>query len=275
MGDHEFQHLFDGYATLVGIHFDNGRLTAGHQQIESEAYRAAMEKKKPCYREFSETPNFLSGFLLFPESSLTDNANTGVVRLGDGRVICLTETIKGSIQINAATLKTVGKLKYEDNLGWLLQSAHPIVTDEELITVLPDLVRSGYQVVRMKAGSNERKLVGRVKCRGKAPGWVHSFSVTENFIVVPEMPLRYCTGNLLRAERSPLYKFQWCPQSGAFLHVISRTTGDVVRIFLSVTHSLSLSHSSHLFLLGHDRGSTPVRYLPLHQRLRGEGRDCS
>ena len=200
MGDHEFQHLFDGYATLVGIHFDNDRLTAGYRQIESEAYRAAMEKKKPCYREFFETPNFLSGFLLFPESSLTDNANTGVVRLGDGRVICLTETIKGSIQINPTTLKTVGNLKYEDNLGWLLQSAHPIVTDEELITVLPDLVRSGYQVVRMKAGSNERKLIGRVKCRGKAPGWVHSFSVTENFIVVPEMPLRYCTGNLLRAE---------------------------------------------------------------------------
>ena len=49
------------------------------------------EPKKICYREFSEVPetdNFLAYELasLFSGASLTDNANTDVVKLGDDRV---------------------------------------------------------------------------------------------------------------------------------------------------------------------------------------------
>ncbi|KAF8393416.1 hypothetical protein HHK36_021660 [Tetracentron sinense] len=198
IGEYNFRHLFDGYATLVRLHFENGGLIAGHRQIESDAYKAAMKNKKLCYREFSEAPkpeNFLSyvGEVanLFSGASLTDNANTGVVRLGDGRVVCLTETIKGSIEINPNTLETIGKFEYRDNLGGLIHSAHPVVTGSEMLTLLPDLVKPGYVVVRMEAGTNERKVIGRVNCRGgPAPGWVHSFPVTEHYIIVPEMSLR-------------------------------------------------------------------------------------
>ncbi|PKI67174.1 hypothetical protein CRG98_012423 [Punica granatum] len=234
--DYNFRHLFDGYAMMVKLQFENGRLVAGHRQIESEAYKAAMKNRRLCYREFSEVPkpgNFLSyvGELasLFSGASLTDNSNTGVVGLGDGRVVCLTETQKGSIMINPVTLETIGKFEYSDSLGGLIHSAHPIVTDSEFLTLLPDLINPGYLVVRMEPGSNERKVIGRVNCRGgPAPGWVHSFPVTENYIIVPEMPLRYCAQNLLRAEPTPLYKFQWHPESKAYLHVMCKTSGKIV-----------------------------------------------
>ncbi|KAL5729078.1 hypothetical protein ACHQM5_002080 [Ranunculus cassubicifolius] len=236
IGDYNFRHLFDGYATLVGLHFANGKLKAGHRQIESEAYKAAKKNNKLCYREFSEAPkaeNFLSyvGELanLFSGASLTDNANTGVVRLGDGRVVCLTETIKGSIQIDPETLETLGKFEYTDSWGGLIHSAHPIVTESEFLTLLPDLINPGYVVVRMEAGTNERKVIGRVNCRGgPAPGWVHSFPVTEHYIIVPEMPLRYCAQNLLRAEPTPLYKFEWHPESKAYMHVMCKASGKIV-----------------------------------------------
>ncbi|CAA6666032.1 unnamed protein product [Spirodela intermedia] len=212
--DHEFRHLFDGYATLVGVHFEGGRLKAGHRQIQSEAYKAAVKNKRLAENLLAYVGE-LAG--LFSGSSLTDNANTGVVKLGDGRVICLTETIKGTIQF-----------EYEDDLGWLIQSATRS-SDSEYLTLLPDLVRPGYQVVRMEPGSNVRRLIGRVDCRGgPAPGWVHSFPATENYVVVPEMPLRYCAQNLLRAEPSPLYKFEWHPESGAFLHVMCKASGNIV-----------------------------------------------
>ncbi|THU51066.1 hypothetical protein C4D60_Mb06t27110 [Musa balbisiana] len=195
--DYNFRHLFDGYATLVRVCFEHGGVTASHRQIESEAYKAAMKNRRLCYRE---SPNL-------PASSPT---------LGDGRVVCLTETIKGSVQIDPDTLDTVGRFVYEDNLVGLIQSAHPIVTESEFLTLLPDLVRPGYLVVRMEPGSNERNVVGRVNCRGgPAPGWVHSFAVTDRYVVVPEMPLRYCVHNLLRAEPTPLYKFEWHPESGS------------------------------------------------------------
>ncbi|XP_022962314.1 carotenoid cleavage dioxygenase 8 homolog B, chloroplastic-like [Cucurbita moschata] len=236
IGNYNFRHLFDGYATIVKLHFEDGRLIAGHRQIESNAYKAAMKNQKVCYREFSEVPktdNFLAyvGELanLFSGVSLTDNANTGVVKLGDSRVVCLTETQKGSIIINPSTLETIGKFEYSDSLGGLIHSAHPIVTDLEFLTLLPDLLNPGYLVVRMEPGSNERKVIGRVNCKGgPAPGWVHSFPVTENYVVVPEMPLRYCAQNLLRAEPTPLYKFEWRPESKAFMHVMCKASGSIV-----------------------------------------------
>ncbi|XP_011019806.1 PREDICTED: carotenoid cleavage dioxygenase 8 homolog B, chloroplastic [Populus euphratica] len=236
VGDYNFRHLFDGYATLVRLHFENGRLIAAHRQIESEAYKAAKKNNKLCYREFSEVPkpdNFLSyvGELanLFSGASLTDNANTGVVKLGDGRVVCLTETQKGSIVVDPNTLDTLGKFEYSDSLGGLIHAAHPIVTDTEFLTVLPDLFRPGYLVVRMEPGSNERKVIGRVDCRGgPAPGWVHSFPVTEHYVIVPEMPLRYSAQNLLKAEPTPLYKFEWHPDSKGFMHVMCKASGKIV-----------------------------------------------
>ncbi|KAL0327538.1 UNVERIFIED_CONTAM: Carotenoid cleavage dioxygenase 8B, chloroplastic [Sesamum angustifolium] len=236
IADYNFRHLFDGYATLVGLHFHGGRLVMGHRQIESNAYMAAKKNNKLCYREFSEVPkpdNFLAyiGDLanLFSGASLTDNANTGVVKLGDGRVVCLTETIKGSIVVDPDTLDTIGKFEYSDKLGGLLHSAHPIVTDSEFLTLLPDLIKPGYLVVRMEPGTNERRVIGRVDCRGgPAPGWVHSFPVTENYVVVPEMPLRYCAQNLLKAEPTPLFKFEWHPHSKAYMHVMCKASGKIV-----------------------------------------------
>ncbi|KAJ6811758.1 putative carotenoid cleavage dioxygenase 8-like protein B, chloroplastic isoform X1 [Iris pallida] len=234
--DYEFRHLFDGYATVARLSFDQGRLVFGHRQVESEAYKAALSSRRLCYREFSEAPkpaSFLAyvGELasLFSGASLTDNANTGVVRLGDGRVVCLTETTKGSIEIDPETLETVGRFEYSDSLGGLVHSAHPIVTETEMVTLLPDLVRAGYTVVRMEAGTNERRVVGRVECRGgPAPGWVHSFAVTEHYVVVPEMSLRYCAQNLLRAEPTPLYKFESRPESGSYVHVMCKASGNIV-----------------------------------------------
>ncbi|KAK3165423.1 hypothetical protein QOZ80_1AG0032990 [Eleusine coracana subsp. coracana] len=236
LGDYGFRHLFDGYATLVRVSFRDGRAVGAHRQIESEAYKAARAHGKVCYREFSEVPK-PEGFLshvsqlatLFSGSSLTDNSNTGVVMLGDGRVLCLTETIKGSIVVDPDTLDTIGKFEYEDRLGGLIHSAHPIVTETEFWTLIPDLIRPGYVVARMDAGSNERRFVGRVDCRGgPAPGWVHSFPVTDHYVVVPEMPLRYCAKNLLRAEPTPLYKFEWHLQSGSYMHVMCKASGKVV-----------------------------------------------
>uniref|UniRef100_A0ACD5ZQH8 Uncharacterized protein n=1 Tax=Avena sativa TaxID=4498 RepID=A0ACD5ZQH8_AVESA len=81
----------------------------------------------------------------------------------------------------------------------------------------------------MDAGSNERKLVGRVDCRGgPTPGWVHSFPVTDNYVVVPEMQIRYNLASVLHAEPTPLYKFKWYPESGSYMHVMCKASGNIV-----------------------------------------------
>ncbi|KAL6646445.1 hypothetical protein ACP70R_018053 [Stipagrostis hirtigluma subsp. patula] len=238
VGNHEFEHIFDGYATLVRVTFRRGHATGAHRQIESDAYKAARAHRRLLLREFSQLcagdPRGLLGCLhnivgLASGAALSDNANIAVVPLGDGRVVCLTEATKGSILIDPETLDTIGRFPYTDRLWGLIQSTHPIVTQSELLTLLPDFVRPGYTVVRMASGSSERKVIGRVRCRGGlTPGSAHSFAVTENYIVVPEMPLRYSVASVLKSERTPLYIFDWLPASGSYMHVICRSTGENV-----------------------------------------------
>ncbi|OEL14761.1 Carotenoid cleavage dioxygenase 8-like protein A, chloroplastic [Dichanthelium oligosanthes] len=70
-----------------------------------------------------------------------------------------------------------------------------------------------------------------MRCRGgPTPGWVHSFAATEKYIVVPEMPLRYSVGRMLKLKSAlgPLYILDWPPASGSYIHVICRSTGKTV-----------------------------------------------
>lgn len=233
---HAFDHLFDGYATLVRVSFRQGCATGAHRQIESDAYMVVKKNDPPVMQEFSQCPkpaNLIDSVRsvvgLLSGTSVTDNPNVNVVPLGDGRVMCLTETTKSSTLIDPDTLDTVGKFKYTDKLGAMIQSGHPIWTDSEFLTLLPDLLRPGYLVVRMEIGTNERKVIGRVDCRGgPMPGWIHSFAVTENHVVVPEMPIQYSSTRLLKSELGQFYTFDWLPASRSYMHVMCKFTGKTV-----------------------------------------------
>ncbi|GJN17694.1 hypothetical protein PR202_gb04784 [Eleusine coracana subsp. coracana] len=207
VGDSAFDHVFDGYAMLVRISFRQGRATGAHRQVESEAYMSAKANGRPVLREFSQCPGKPANLIdrvrnvigLITGALITDNANVTVTQLGDGRVVCLSESTKSTILVDPNNLGTMGRFSYTDGLSSMLQSGHPVVNESEFLTLLPDLVRSGYLVVRMEAGSSERKVIGRVDCRGgPMPGWMHSFAVTEKYVVVPEMPLRYSASSMLK-----------------------------------------------------------------------------
>ncbi|RLN24761.1 hypothetical protein C2845_PM07G22850 [Panicum miliaceum] len=178
-GGGAFHHLFDGYATLVRVSFRRGRATGAHRPVESDAPGSLLD------RVSNDAVGIASG------AALTDNPNSAVLPLGEGRVLCLTETTKSSVLVDPETLATAGKLRYADGLGgmmMMIQSAHPIVTESELLTVLPDLARPGHLVVRMAAGSDEREVIGwptpggctrspsrrtTSSCRGgPTPGWI-------------------------------------------------------------------------------------------------------
>ncbi|XP_062191659.1 carotenoid cleavage dioxygenase 8 homolog A, chloroplastic-like [Phragmites australis] len=85
-----------------------------------------------------------------------------VICLVTGRVMFLTETTKSSVMIDPDMLDTVGKFRYTDRLSGTMiqQSVHPVVTESEFLTLLPDLARPGHLMVRMEARGEEREESG-------------------------------------------------------------------------------------------------------------------
>lgn len=59
---------------------------------------------------------------------------------------------------------------------------------------------------------------------------MHTFAVTDKYVIMQEMPLRYSTSSLIKSEPSPFYAFDWLPESGSYMHVLCRSTGKKVRI---------------------------------------------
>jgi carotenoid cleavage dioxygenase-like enzyme len=85
------------------------------------------------------------------------------------------------------------------------------------------------------------------------PGWVHSFAVTEKYIIVPEMPLRYSVTGVLKSELTPWYIFDWVPESGSYMHVICRLTGKTVRInTFSIRRVPVLNNTFHYVFIPND-----------------------
>ena len=104
------------------------------RQLESDAYRAARERGRPLLREFGHCPTTKPASLvdrargvvgLVTGRALSDNANVAVLPVGDGRVLCLSETTRSSAVIDPCTLATIGKFRYGDALGGVIQAGHP------------------------------------------------------------------------------------------------------------------------------------------------------
>ena len=68
-------------------------------------------------------------------AATSDNANTVVLPLGDGRVVCLADVTKSSVLIDAETLGTVGKLRYTGQ-AVVPVAVHAPRRDAEVLTLL-------------------------------------------------------------------------------------------------------------------------------------------
>jgi len=125
-------HLFDGYATLVRVSFRRGRAAAarvGRLQSRQGARPPAPARVRPLPHHQAGKPGGSS------EGRRRARHRQGAVgqrqrrrasgRGGDGRVLCLSETTRSSAVIDPCTLATIGKFRYGDALGGVIQAGHP------------------------------------------------------------------------------------------------------------------------------------------------------
>lgn len=227
-------HWFDGLAMLHAFSFHQGRVNYSNKFIRSDAYHTVFDHGSLNYGGFAIDPcrslfkKFLTFF--FPNTRPEiQNANVNVAKLANVYV-ALTE-VPLPVKFDPQTLETLGVLDYQDQLPkekcW--ESAHPHydADQKEAINYLINYGRTSYYTLyRINDEAIVRKIIAEVPV--EEPAYMHSFALTENYIVLTEYPLVVRPLDLLLKQKAFVKNLIWKPQNGTRFTVIDRKNGHLI-----------------------------------------------
>lgn len=224
VGERELNHWFDGLAMLHRFEIAAGRVTYASRFLESNAYRAARADGRISYGEFATDPcrSLFRRVATAFSPKLTDNANVNLVRLGE-RFIAMTET-PIPVEFDAETLATVG---VAHDVPGELTTAHPHLdrSTEGVLNYAAKLgPRSHYRFFLLARGATEPQVIASAPAR--EPAYMHSFGLSERWIVLAEFPLVVNPLRLALSGRPYIENYRWKPELGTRLTLIDRETGE-------------------------------------------------
>lgn len=220
-------HLFAGDGMVHAFHIKNGKVDYNNRwvrtakwHIEDKEGRAVINAMNPfdCEPEYSD-------FVLTDKEGL---ANTATVWHG-GRMLVMEEGHR-PYEIDPVTLESIGSWDFRGKLHTAM-TAHPKIDPDTGEMIFFAYMASGpfsEDVMLHKVDANGL-LTESIHIPTPYSAMVHDFVVTENFIIIPVMPI---TGSLERAmEGGP--PFAWEPDKGVHLAVLPRdaSTAEDVRWF--------------------------------------------
>lgn len=244
-------HWFDGLAMLHAFSFHEGEVKYTNKFLRTDAYKTVFEEGSVNYDGFAADPcrslfkRFLTFF--FPRSDLAiHNANVNVTKFAE-EYVALTE-VPLPVKFDKQTLDTLGVLNYQDSLPkdkcW--ESAHPHHDSKQKKT-FNYLIKYGktcyYTLYAIEDGFSERKVIAEVSVQN--PAYMHSFSVTENYIILTEYPFLIQPLDLIMGRKSFIKNFTWQPEKGTRFIVINRNSGETVGEY--VTNPFFAFHHANAF----------------------------
>ena len=227
VGDQKMRHWFDGLAMLHRFTIDGGRVSYGNRYLEGRSYRAARETGQIAYREFATDPCrslFKRVQTLFaPGRAISDNANVNVARLGE-RFVAMTETPL-PVQFDARTLRAADAPPYR--APGELTTAHPHLDRATggMINYAAKLgPRSSYRFFGVDPDAVAKpRLLASLPVR--EPAYMHSFGLTERWIVLAEFPFVVNPLALALSGRPYIENYRWKPELGTRFTLIDRASG--------------------------------------------------
>jgi carotenoid cleavage dioxygenase-like enzyme len=231
VGAERMRHWFDGLAMLHRFTVADGRVSYGNRFLESRSYRAAQERGEIVYGEFATDPCrslFKRVQSLFsPGSQLSDNANVNIARLGE-RFVAMTETPL-PVQFDPQTLEAADVRPFV--APGQLTTAHPHMDRESggMINYAAQLGRrSSYRFFALEPARAAAQ-IGAPRAIAslpvKQPSYMHSFGLTERWLVLAEFPFVVNPLALALSGRPYIENYRWKPQLGTRFTLIDRATG--------------------------------------------------
>ncbi len=229
VGEQRYRHWFDGLAMLHKFSFQQGNVSYANRFLQSEAYRSAMETGQITYSEFATDPcrSLFARIMAVFSPQPTDNAKVNIGKVAD-RYLALCET-PIQVEFDPHTLESAGVFSYEDGTAGEMTTAHPHFDGDAAYNVVTRFNRiSQYRVYRAQ-GRGKPARVGAVPV--KQPAYMHSFGMSQNYVIITEFPLVVNPIHLLLWLKPFIENYRWKPEHGTPFWVINRHTGEVVGRF--------------------------------------------
>lgn len=227
-GDDRYIHWFDGLAMLHRFNIANGRVAYRNRFLKSRAYERATQAGRIVQSEFMTDPcrTLFGRVMTLFDNPGTDNAAVSLSQAGDDS-IAMTET-PIPIRFDPDTLATLGPLAEDARLGGQVTTAHPHRDARQSYNYAIAMGRKSYYQMFADDGEGPRLLC---KIATDRPAYMHSFGMSEHYLVLAEFPLRV---NPLRLKFAGITgqpfmrNYRWLPEEGTRFTVIDKNNGEIV-----------------------------------------------
>ncbi|GJM06873.1 MAG: 15,15' beta carotene dioxygenase [marine bacterium B5-7] len=229
IGGKPIKHWFDGLAMLHRFQISGGSVTYTNKMLQSDCYLEAKQHQRFNHDMFAEKPNYPWWQRLYRQCvpKFTDNTNVNI-GLVDGQTIALTETPR-YIAFDSDTLETQGQFAFQDAVSGQVTTAHPLYDLKQKMIYNVHIQygpTSHYIIHRMPINSCTREVVAKIPT--KQASYMHAFSMTNNYVILFELPLRFSLTALFFSGKTFLDCFHSQEKLGSQIIVVDKRNGELV-----------------------------------------------
>jgi beta,beta-carotene 9',10'-dioxygenase len=221
------KHWFDGAAMLNAFGFGDGSVSYGSRFLQTDYLEDARKGEfsfgfgaDPCRSLFKRV-------MSMNDVAKFDNANVNLQELGR-RYVAMTETPL-PVEFDPKTLATLGKPKWPDKeADGQVTTAHPhydYAADEMVNYTAKFGPKTTYRVYAAGEVGAKRRLIGSLPV--KRPGYMHSFGMSERYVVLAENPLLVNPISMPLSKKAFIDNYEWQPERGTRFIVMDRHTGEI------------------------------------------------
>lgn len=218
-------HWFDGLAMLHQFHIEKGSCTYTNRFLRTNDYQYMMNGSLPTggfSRSSSPHPMEILEGEFYPKRP---NAVVNVA-LFDKTAVALTEA-PTPVTFDLESLETLGTFQYDDTLPQknCYATAHPQEIDGKTYGYLIEIGKHCQYIFYELKGNSRKKLASIPVTH---PSYIHSFSITDHYIVFIDYPLRLDFEALINGAGF-IQSFKWDDEGKTRFYVIDRAAPEHIK----------------------------------------------
>jgi beta,beta-carotene 9',10'-dioxygenase len=250
------RHWFDGFAMMHRFGIQNGAVTYANKLLQTNYLHESLAAGQMSNAACASNPNAsffskVAGAFSSSAKPRYDNTNINTVHMGTC-CIAVTESPL-SCAYDPETLETQQPFVYQDAFEPHMVCAHPLYDTTTgmwygIATTFGNT--STYTIYTYNPKTARRTILAALQ--SSYPAYIHSFSMTQQYIVICEVPFVLNPYDLLLSSKPFIENYQWKPQMGTTIHLIDRNTKKIktttTQSFFTLHHVNAFEENGHVIV---------------------------